>query len=123
MCNWPAIDCILPNYIFGKNGVNCHDAVHHVLSLQNWYKEIDKWLAGRVGVLPIDTGSKEEIDRKLAGFLAQQGRHVPQAILVISYETLRMHSEVMHSRQVGLVICDEVSALGTALYNKTALLW
>jgi len=60
-------------------------------------------------VLPIDTGSKEEIDRKLTGFLAQQGRHVPQAVLVISYETLRMHSEVMHSRPVGLVICDEVS--------------
>ncbi|XP_065905293.1 DNA repair and recombination protein RAD54-like [Dysidea avara] len=75
--------------------------------VRNWYKEVDKWLAGRVGVLPIDTGSKEEIDRKLTGFLAQQGRHVSQAVLVISYETLRMHSEVMHSRQVGLVICDE----------------
>ena len=77
--------------------------------LQNWYKEIDKWLAGRVGVLPIDTGSKDEIDQKLSGFLAQHGYRVPQAVLVISYETLRLHAEVMHSRSVGMVICDEVS--------------
>ena len=79
--------------------------------LQNWYKEIDKWLAGRVGVLPIDTGSKDEIDKKLTGFLAQQGRRVPQAVLVISYETLRVHVEVMHSRHIGMVICDEVSKM------------
>lgn len=75
--------------------------------VRNWYKEIDKWLAGRVGVLPIDTGSKDEIDQKLSGFLAQHGYRVPQAILVISYETLRLHAEVMHSRSVGMVICDE----------------
>ena len=60
-------------------------------------------------MLPIDTGSKEEIDKKLSGFLAQQGRRVPQAVLVISYETLRLHVDVMHSRSVGMVICDEVS--------------
>ena len=59
-------------------------------------------------MLPIDTGSKEEIDRKLNSFLAQQGRRIPQAILVISYETLRLHADVMHSRSVGMVICDEV---------------
>ena len=61
-------------------------------------------------MLPIDTGSKDEIDRKLSSFLAQQGRQVPQAVLVISYETLRLHAEVMHSRSIGMVICDEVTS-------------
>jgi len=32
---------------------------------QNWYKEINKWLSSRVGVLAIDSGSKSEIDRSL----------------------------------------------------------
>jgi hypothetical protein len=33
--------------------------------VQNWYKEINKWLGSRVGVLAIDSGSKAEIDRSL----------------------------------------------------------
>ena len=35
---------------------------------QNWSKEINKWLASRVGVLAIDSGSKAEIDRSLGSF-------------------------------------------------------
>ena len=39
--------------------------------LQNWYKEIDKWLNGRVCALAIDSGSKSEIDTKLGIFLIE----------------------------------------------------
>ena len=40
------------------------------------YIEIEKWLTGRVGVLPIDTDSKKAINQMLLGFLAQQGHYV-----------------------------------------------
>ncbi|XP_075688153.1 DNA repair and recombination protein RAD54-like [Rhinoderma darwinii] len=75
--------------------------------VKNWYNEVGKWLEGRIEPLAIDGGSKEEIDRKLAGFMHQRGLRVPSPILIISYETFRLHAEVLHKGSVGLVICDE----------------
>ncbi|XP_077306885.1 LOW QUALITY PROTEIN: DNA repair and recombination protein RAD54-like [Lithobates pipiens] len=75
--------------------------------VRNWYNEVGKWLEGRIQPLAIDGGSKEEIDRKLAGFMNQHGSRVPSPILIISYETFRLHAEVLHRGSVGLVICDE----------------
>lgn len=40
--------------------------------------------------------------------MSQHGRRTPTPILIISYETFRLHSAVLHSGKVGLVICDEV---------------
>uniref|UniRef100_A0A8C5DDD8 RAD54 like n=1 Tax=Gouania willdenowi TaxID=441366 RepID=A0A8C5DDD8_GOUWI len=40
-------------------------------------------------------------------FIAQHGLRVPTPILIISYETFRLHAEVLHRGKVGLVICDE----------------
>jgi DNA repair and recombination RAD54-like protein len=36
--------------------------------VKNWYKEINKWLNGRVSILTIDSGSKQEIDRNLSEY-------------------------------------------------------
>ena len=36
--------------------------------IQNWCNEIHKWLGGKVSALPIDTGTKQEIDKKLGKF-------------------------------------------------------
>ncbi|KAK1897571.1 DNA repair and recombination protein RAD54-like [Dissostichus eleginoides] len=58
-------------------------------------------------VLAIDGGSKEEIDRKLVNFVSQHGLRVATPILIISYETFRLHTAVLHKGKVGLVICDE----------------
>uniref|UniRef100_A0A4W4EK43 DNA repair and recombination protein RAD54-like n=1 Tax=Electrophorus electricus TaxID=8005 RepID=A0A4W4EK43_ELEEL len=69
--------------------------------VRNWYNEVTKWLGGRVQPLAIDGGSKEEIDRN-----AWQNQ-VPSPVLIISYETFRLHAEVLHKGKVGLVICDE----------------
>lgn len=44
----------------------------------------------------------------LVSFTSQHGLRVPAPILIISYETFRLHSEVLHKGTVGLVICDEV---------------
>ncbi|GAA6083770.1 DNA repair and recombination protein RAD54-like, partial [Tachysurus ichikawai] len=75
--------------------------------VRNWYNEVAKWLGGRVQPVAIDSGSKDEIDRKLVNFISQQGLRVPTPILIISYETFRLHAEVLHKGKVGLVICDE----------------
>ncbi|XP_036378447.1 DNA repair and recombination protein RAD54-like [Megalops cyprinoides] len=75
--------------------------------VRNWYKEVGKWLGNRIQPLAIDGGSKEEIDRKLEQFMSQRGLRVPSPILIISYETFRLHASVLHKGQVGLVICDE----------------
>ncbi|NXP68691.1 RAD54 protein, partial [Chloropsis cyanopogon] len=75
--------------------------------VRNWYNEVEKWLGGRIQPLAIDGGSKEEIDRKLVGFMNQHGLRVPSPILIISYETFRLHAEVLQKGSVGLVICDE----------------
>jgi DNA repair and recombination RAD54-like protein len=75
--------------------------------VKNWYKEFSKWLGSRVSALPIDSGTKDEIDKKLAAFMGQNGRYIPQPVLIISYETFRLHAEVLHRGKIGLVICDE----------------
>ena len=44
-------------------------------------------------------------------YLGQQGRRIPEPILIISYETFRLHATVLHSKPVGLVLCDEASVV------------
>jgi len=41
-------------------------------------------------------------------YMAWSGRRNPQAVLIISYETFRLHASILHRGTVGLVICDEV---------------
>lgn len=75
--------------------------------MKNWYNEIFKWLNNRVKPLAIDGGSKNDIDVKLRGFMKTYGRRCANPILIISYETFRMHAHVLHEDEVGLVLCDE----------------
>ncbi|KAF5399293.1 Dna repair and recombination protein rad54 [Paragonimus heterotremus] len=42
-----------------------------------------------------------------ASFLAQSGRRIHTPILIISYETFRLHATALHKGKVGLVLCDE----------------
>jgi DNA repair and recombination RAD54-like protein len=78
---------------------------------QNWYNEINKWLSGRVNVLVIDSSSKDKIDRDLEGFMQTYSRRPVNPILIISYETFRLHASVLHRSEVGLVLCDEVNGV------------
>lgn len=44
--------------------------------------------------------------KKLLQFMQGQGRtSIP--VLIISYETFRMHASILHSSEIGLVLCDE----------------
>ncbi|KAL4236946.1 DNA repair and recombination protein RAD54-like [Mactra antiquata] len=75
--------------------------------VKNWYNEISKWLGNKINALAVDSGSKDEIDRNLSHFMQQKGRRICNPVLIISYETFRLHAYVLHKGEVGLVICDE----------------
>uniref|UniRef100_A0A8C6U9W8 DNA repair and recombination protein RAD54-like n=1 Tax=Neogobius melanostomus TaxID=47308 RepID=A0A8C6U9W8_9GOBI len=75
--------------------------------VRNWYNEVGKWLGARVTPLAIDGGSKDEIDKRLTSFINQRSLRAPTPILIISYETFRLHANVLHKGKVGLIICDE----------------
>lgn len=51
-------------------------------------------------------------------FVTLKGGRNPHPILIISYETFRLHSTVMHKGDVGLVICDEVCFVNLYLHVK-----
>ena len=40
--------------------------------------------------------------------MQQKGRRIPSPVLIISYETFRLHAAILHRGTVGLLICDEV---------------
>lgn len=42
-----------------------------------------------------------------AGFMNTFGRRPVNPVLIISYETFRLHASVLHRGEVGLVLCDE----------------
>lgn len=44
--------------------------------------------------------------KKLTQFMQGQGR-VAIPLLIISYETFRMHADILHSSEIGIVLCDE----------------
>ncbi|XP_064604260.1 DNA repair and recombination protein RAD54-like isoform X1 [Liolophura sinensis] len=75
--------------------------------VKNWANEFNKWLDGRVRCLAVESGSKDQIDRDLVQFMDQTGRRVHQPVLIISYETFRLHASVLHKKSVGMIICDE----------------
>ncbi|KAK3865688.1 hypothetical protein Pcinc_028730 [Petrolisthes cinctipes] len=75
--------------------------------VKNWHAEINKWLQGRLSALAIDSGTKEEIDKKLLSYIHTVGRRPVYPVLIISYETFRLHAHVLHQGQVGLILCDE----------------
>lgn len=70
-------------------------------------KEFDKWLQGRVNCLAIENGSKEETIKKLEQYISNMSVRMGTPVLVISYETFRIYSEILNRSEVGIVICDE----------------
>lgn len=79
---------------------------------KNWCNEIQKWLGGRIGALPVDGGGKEQVDKVITGFVQARGRRTVDPILVISYETFRSHASMLQNAEdIGLVLCDEVNII------------
>jgi len=107
------LQCITLMWTLLKQSPDCRPTIDKAVVVcpsslvKNWYNEINKWLPNKLAPLAIDSGSKSQIDQNLAGFMNTFGRRPHNPILIISYETFRLHSSVLHSGEIGLLLCDE----------------
>jgi DNA repair and recombination RAD54-like protein len=88
----------------------------------NWKNELTKWLkASTPTILTVDGLSRTEMDAKLAEFATRPaingGKKSETPILVISYDTFRLHVDALATGSIGLLVCDE----GHRLKNRTNL--
>lgn len=89
---------------FGKPTVNKALIVTPSSLVKNWANELKKWLGDRARYVTLEGGSGKSADDDIASFLSN--RCVP--ILILSYETLRLHiAALRESNSVGLIVCDE----------------
>uniref|UniRef100_A0A0A9Z4R9 DNA repair and recombination protein RAD54-like n=2 Tax=Lygus hesperus TaxID=30085 RepID=A0A0A9Z4R9_LYGHE len=76
--------------------------------VKNWCNEINKWLHGRIGTIAVEGGGTKVVEDQVRKFMTSfPGRRNSHPVLVISYETFRIHSKILHSSPIGLVLCDE----------------
>uniref|UniRef100_A0A0P4W6W4 DNA repair and recombination protein RAD54-like n=2 Tax=Scylla olivacea TaxID=85551 RepID=A0A0P4W6W4_SCYOL len=107
------LQCITLMWTLLRQSSDCRPTIEKTVIVapsslvKNWYNEINKWLKGKLNALAIDSGTKTEIDSKLKGFMSTFGRRPINPVLIISYETFRLHAHVLHQGEVGLVLCDE----------------
>eukprot|EP00092_Neocalanus_flemingeri_P002665 GFUD01002853.1.p1 GENE.GFUD01002853.1~~GFUD01002853.1.p1 ORF type:complete len:758 (-),score=233.91 GFUD01002853.1:204-2477(-) len=107
------LQCIALMWTLLRQSPDCKPAIEKAVVVcpsslvKNWYNEIHKWLPNKLAPLAIDSGTKEQIDKNLAGFMNTFGRRPHNPILIISYETFRLHAAVLHMGEVGLLLCDE----------------
>lgn len=108
------LQCITLLWTLLRQGPECKPTICKAIIVcpsslvKNWYNEIHKWLGQRINALPMDGGSKAEITLKLQQFMnTYSATRVATPVLIISYETFRIYSNILHSSEVGLVLCDE----------------
>ena len=65
---------------------------------------IMKWMMMQVNPLAVDSGSKSQIDKDLTGFMNTFGRRPHNPVLIISYETFRLHCAVLHTSEVTIIL-------------------
>ncbi|XP_063905867.1 DNA repair and recombination protein RAD54-like [Zophobas morio] len=104
------LQCITLLWTLVRQGPECKPTIDKGIIVcpsslvRNWSNEIDKWLKGRLNSLIMDGGP--DAKKKLTQFMQGQGRTaIP--VLIISYETFRMHADILHAGEIGLVLCDE----------------
>ncbi|XP_063696815.1 DNA repair and recombination protein RAD54-like [Culicoides brevitarsis] len=106
------LQCITLVWTLLRQSPNCRPEIVKAIIVcpsslvKNWYNEFGKWLGARVNCLAIDGNSKEQTTKSLEQFMANQGRSC-SPILIISYESFRMYSNILNESEVGMVLCDE----------------
>ncbi|CAI5484086.1 unnamed protein product [Closterium sp. Yama58-4] len=77
--------------------------------VSNWAAELDKWLGARVRCVALCEATRADALKGIQLFLAPRGTH---HVLIVSYETFRMHATAFHHEGAcDLVICDEAHRL------------
>jgi DNA repair and recombination RAD54-like protein len=86
--------------------------------VNNWKNELTKWCGERIRSLALAEVTHDEAARDIGTFLS--GFQFP--VMIISYETFRIHSKKFHAKDdaVDLLICDEAHRLknDATLTNK-----
>lgn len=77
--------------------------------VSNWESEISKWLKGKVQLLALCESTRADVLSGIGSFLKPLSR---LQVLIISYETFRMHSSKFERpASCDLLICDEAHRL------------
>lgn len=108
------LQCITLLWTLLRQGPDCKPTICKSIIVcpsslvKNWANEVNRWLGNRLNTLAMDGGTKVEIELKLNQFMTTYSTtRVATPVLIISYETFRIYSTILHSSEVGLVLCDE----------------
>ncbi|KAL7641097.1 UNVERIFIED_CONTAM: hypothetical protein RMT77_008234 [Armadillidium vulgare] len=107
------LQCITLMWTLLKQGPDCVPIISKCVIVcpsslvKNWDNEINKWLKGRVNCLSIESGTKEQVNQNLLSFMDTFGRRPANPVLILSYESFRLHADILQKSSIGLLICDE----------------
>lgn len=78
--------------------------------VRNWANEIKKWLGpNAINALICDNSykTKDDLIRDIKMFANSRRPSIMFPVMIISYETLRIHSALFGNNLIGLMLCDE----------------
>ena len=117
------MQCITLIWTLLKQGPECTPLIDKAIVVcpsslvKNWYNELKKWLGDRVNPLAIDGGGgKADIDRDLSAFMNTFGRRPHHPVLIISYETFRLHAGPLHAGEVGLGVATNAMVFSKRIH-------
>ncbi|KAH7517973.1 hypothetical protein FEM48_Zijuj09G0121200 [Ziziphus jujuba var. spinosa] len=77
--------------------------------VSNWEAEIKKWVGERVELIALCESTRDDVVSGIDSFTSP---HSSLQVLIVSYETFRMHSpKFSHNESCDLLICDEAHRL------------
>lgn len=107
------LQCVTLTWTLLRQSPNCKPTINKAIIVcpsslvKNWEKEFYKWLQGRLHCLAMEGGSKEDNIKLLEQFAYNSSYRCGAPVLIISYETFRIYSDILCRNEIGLVICDE----------------